>query len=52
MKELQDFILDNCIPTLVFFILKHEQCKNNCSVNPLFTHPVCCCCIVNLFREL
>ena len=20
-------------------------------VNPFFTHPVCCCCIVNIFRE-
>ena len=51
MKELQDFFLDNCIPTLVFFILKHEPWKKNCVVNPFFTHPVCCCCIVYLLRE-
>ena len=49
MKALQDFFRDNYIPTLVFFILKHEP--KNCVVYPFFTHPVYCCCIVNLFRE-
>ena len=27
MKALQDFFRDNCIPTFVFFILKHELCE-------------------------
>ena len=29
MKALQDFFCDNCTPTFVFFIRKHEPCKKN-----------------------
>ena len=51
MKELQDFFLDNCIPTLVFFIQKHAMQKN-CVVNPFFTHPVLCMVAVVLLNFL
>ena len=34
MKALQDFFHDNCIPTFVFFILKHEPCKKIVSLIP------------------
>jgi len=56
MKALQDFFCDNYIPIFFAYIPsnfhpKTLQCKTNCVVDPFFTHPVCCCCIVNLFRK-
>ena len=50
--SMKRFLRDNYIPTLVYFILKHEPCKKNGVVNPFFIHPACCCCIVNLLENV
>ena len=44
ISKLQDLVRDNCIPTLVFFILKHEPCKKILLLRPfLLTLSRCTC---------